>query len=145
MQKTLLLCLFLFTGIFQSDASLLTTPLKDSLNRNEKTMVQEAFNDFRNLPASEKKARLKKAKKEIRAFKAARKKGMDGDVNTLVLVVLAIILPPVAVYLYDQQTSNRFWITLLLFLLGIAGAVLFSWLLIFAAVVLALLIVLGAV
>ena len=80
----------------------------------------------------------------IRNYYADKKSGKETDTNTLILVVLAILLPPVAVYLYEQETNTKFWITLLLFLLGIAGAVFFSWLLLFAAIVFALLVVLGA-
>lgn len=138
-----LLVLLLSCFLLPSNATLIKGPLKDSLSLEQKNLIRGAFDEFKELPAAERKARLKKAKKEIRAFRAAKRKGMESDVNLLVLVVLAILLPPVAVYLYDQETTTRFWITLLLFLLGIAGALFLSWLLIFAAVVYALLIVLG--
>lgn len=56
-------------------------------------------------------------KKELRAFKAAKKAGGQADTNTLLLVILAILLPPLAVYLHQGEINNKFWISLLLSLL----------------------------
>ena len=138
------IALFLFGLLsFPVQAASVIVPVRDSLSASEKTLARDAFDEFRSLSRKEKKTRLKEAKKKIREFRAARKAGEEVDTNTLLLVVLALLLPPLAVYLYEQQTSTKFWITLLLFLLGIAGAVFFSWLLIFASIVYALLVVLG--
>lgn len=144
MKKSLLLFLFFGLTFFRLGASLPVLPISDSLSEEHKLITREAFLAFKSLPKQERKERLKKARKEIRKYYISKKSGREADTNTLILVVLAILLPPVAVYLYEQETNTKFWITLLLFLLGIAGAVFFSWLLIFAAVVFALLVVLGA-
>lgn len=143
MRKITVVCFLLLTLSFSVSASSVIVPSRDSLTLDEKTIAREAFNELKNLPRSERKLRLKQAKKEIRQFKAARKAGKEADTSTLLLAILAILLPPLAVYLYEQETTTKFWITLLLFLLGIAGAVFFSWLLIFASVVYALLVVFG--
>jgi len=113
------------------------------LTREQKELARAAFEELSNLPRSERNHKLRMARQEIRKFKAARRAGQDTDTNTLVLVILAILLPPVAVYLHQGETNNKFWITLLLFLLGLAGAFFFSWLLIFAAIVYALIVILG--
>lgn len=42
----------------------------------------------------------------------------DSDVNLILLVILALILPPLAVYLYFGELNAHFWINLILFLLG---------------------------
>lgn len=144
MKKSLLLMLFFGFSFFRLGATLPVLPLSDSLTEDHKAITREAFLAFKSLPKAERKERLKKARKEIRNYYATKKSGKEADTNTLILVVLAILLPPVAVYLHEQETNTKFWITLLLFLLGIAGAVFFSWLLIFAAIVYALLVVLGA-
>lgn len=118
-------------------------PIRDSLTTEQRVIAKAAFEELKNLPKAERKIKLREAKKKIREFKAARKAGEETDTNTLILVVLAILLPPLAVYLHEEEANTKFWITLLLFLLGIAGAVFFSWLLIFAAVVYALIVILG--
>ena len=143
MRKMTVAVLILLTLSFSAHSSAVVLPSRDSLTAEEKTIAREAFNELKTLSRAERKFRLKQAKKEIREFRAARRAGKDVDTNTLLLVVLAILLPPLAVYLYEEETNTKFWVTLLLFLLGIAGAVFFSWLLIFAAVVYALLVVLG--
>ncbi len=118
-------------------------PLSRPLTEEERTLANAAFETLKSMPKKERKEKLKEAKKEIKKFKAARKAGKEADTNTLLLVILALLLPPLAVYLHQQETNTKFWVTLLLFLLGIAGAFFFSWLLIFASVVFALIVILG--
>jgi uncharacterized membrane protein YqaE (UPF0057 family) len=113
------------------------------LTEDEKVLATTAFETLKNMPKKERKEKLKEAKKEIKKFRAARKAGKEADTNTFLLVILALLLPPLAVYLHQQETNTKFWVTLLLFLLGIAGAFFFSWLLIFASVVFALIVILG--
>lgn len=144
MRKFLILCAAVACFSLSAGASTISVNPSDSLSLEQKLIARTAFDELKGLSKAERKERFRKARKEIRAFRAARKAGSDADVNTLILVVLAILLPPLAVYLHEQETNTKFWVTLLLFLLGIAGAVFFSWLLIFAAVVYALLVVLGA-
>ena len=71
------------------------------------------------------------------------------DVELIIMVILAIILPPLAVGIYEGITT-RFWITLILWLIawGIGGALLgfgIAGLCSLIAVVYALLIVLGVI
>jgi uncharacterized membrane protein YqaE (UPF0057 family) len=73
------------------------------------------------------------------------------DVMFILALILAFLIPPLAVYLVDG-VSNRFWLNLVLFLLaiGIAGALVsvigsLTWLLMLIAIVHALLIVLGEI
>ena len=87
--------------------------------------------------------KLRSARKEIKAFKAARKAGDDAETNTILLAILAILLPPLAVYLYENDATSRFWITLVLFILGVTGALFFSTLFLLAAIVYALIVILG--
>ncbi|MCX8020005.1 MAG: YqaE/Pmp3 family membrane protein [Chitinophagaceae bacterium] len=119
---------------------------------NDKTepSVSEAariiINELSSIPAPERKKRFREARKAIKEYKKAQRSGkQDGDTETLVLVVLAILIPPLAVYLHERELNSKFWITLLLFLLGLAGAFFFSWFLIFVSIVFALLVIFGAV
>lgn len=56
-----------------------------------------------------------------------------GDTELILLVILAIILPPLAVYLYDGSASTMFWITLILcilsggFIFGFGGYLFGLW------------------
>lgn len=92
-------------------------PVSNNTTTPDSVTVNDAVNAFKNLPKKERKAKIKEVKKEIKAFKAARKANGEPSTNTLLLVILAILLPPLAVYLHEGEINNRFWISLLLTLL----------------------------
>lgn len=73
-------------------------------------------------------------------LKTAKK--ADSDVGTLILVILALFVPPLAVFLYYMELNGQFWLNILLVVLA---ALLWpvSRLLILAAVIHALMVVLG--
>lgn len=145
--RKLILPLFFILSVLagtQKAAAVSVVPSTEPLTEEQKAVAKSAFEELKSLPKKERMSKLKQARQAIRDYKAAKKAGKDVDTNTLILVILAILLPPLAVYLHEQEVNSKFWITLLLFLLGLAGAFLFSWLLIFAAVVYALLVVIGA-
>ena len=79
--------------------------------------VQAAVKELKSLSKKEKHQRVREANKELKAFKSARKAGKEPSTNTLLLVILAILLQPLAVYLYEGEINNRFWISLLLTIL----------------------------
>jgi|GEM_PF-1258864 len=72
------------------------------------------------LSAKEKRAKRHEVKQ---ALKDAQKSGADGE--TLLLVILAIILPPLAMALYDGL-SIRFWISLILTILGFLPGLIYT-------------------
>ena len=79
--------------------------------------VKAAVNELSGLSKKEKKERMKDVKKAIKQYKAEKKAGKEPSTNTLLLVILAILLPPLAVYLHEGEINTRFWISLLLTLL----------------------------
>lgn len=82
---------------------------------DEDAMAQEvaatAKADWDKLTAKEKRMKRHELK---RAVKEAKKSG--AVIGTLLLVIIAILLPPLAMAIYDGL-STRFWISLLLWLL----------------------------
>jgi uncharacterized membrane protein YqaE (UPF0057 family) len=92
-------------------------PAATSNTNPDPAAVKAAIEAFKSLPRKERKERIKLAKKEIKAFNAAKKAGKEADTNTLLLVILAILLPPLAVYLHQGEINNKFWISLLLTIL----------------------------
>jgi uncharacterized membrane protein YqaE (UPF0057 family) len=105
--------------------------------------LKEALEEFKRLSRKEKKERFREIKKEIRKYKAAKRAGSDVDTNTLLLVILALLLPPLAVYLHQGEANTKFWITFILFLAGIVGVFTLGWYAWLASVVYALIVVLG--
>ena len=86
--------------------------------------VKSAMDEFRNLSKHEKKSRLKEVKKALKEYRAKKKAHMDEDAELILLVILALLLPPLAVYLKEGETNVKFWISLALCLLVFLG---FAW------------------
>lgn len=141
--KWLLPCLFILSFTIFSPAASFSTSVPPTHTEPDPATVRAAVEGFKALSNKEKRVKLKQAKKELKAFKKAKRKGADPDTNTLLLVIIAILLPPLAVYLHQGEINNKFWITLLLWILGIIGGFFLSWFALLAAIVYALIVVLG--
>lgn len=84
----------------------------DNFNRNYSTELLASSKEYNNLTTTKSRA----------------------EVDTIVLAILAILLPPLAVYLFDDAISTNFWVDLLLtFLFWIPG-IIFAFLVIFGGV-----------
>jgi uncharacterized membrane protein YqaE (UPF0057 family) len=92
-------------------------PVADSLSVPDSATVKNALAYFKGMSRKEKKERFKEVKQSLKAYKAAKRSGGDTSTNTLLLVILAILLPPLAVYLHEGEINTRFWIDLILSLL----------------------------
>lgn len=120
MRKTViftLALLILTTSVTNVSYAALALPASSMPVDPDPVAVKSAVGEFKNLSKKERKSRIKDAKKEVKAFKKAKRAGDDPSTNTLLLVILAILLPPLAVYLHEGEINNRFWISLLLTLL----------------------------
>ena len=107
--------------------------------------IKAAVHEFKTLSRHERRQRLKEAKKVLKQYRADKKAGTDADVNKLLLVILAIILPPLAVYLHEHAANSKFWISLILSLLAIVLAFSVSGLFWLLAVIYSLLVVLDVI
>ena len=108
--------------------------------------IQEALKEFDDLSRHEKKSRFKEMKKLIKEFKAQKKAGSDVSTNTLLLALLAIFIPPLAVYLHQGETNNKFWISVLLTILGLVLFPIFGFVLFLGtipAIIYSLIVILG--
>jgi uncharacterized membrane protein YqaE (UPF0057 family) len=62
----------------------------------------------------------KELRKERKAFKKdlkAKLKELRASDDLLLLIIIAILLPPLAMFLYEGSATNRFWLSLVLTLL----------------------------
>lgn len=122
--KVLLFC-FLALIVFVNNNSFAAFSLK-SKEKTDSVIAkapaaesgQDYLKDFKNLSRHEKKNKIKEIKKAVKEYNAQKKAGDDVSTDTLLLVLIAILLPPVAVYLHEGETNNKFWISVLLTILG---------------------------
>jgi uncharacterized membrane protein YqaE (UPF0057 family) len=119
---------FSFALLFQpSQAAVVPkSSTTDNVIIKDSADLTSALSEFRNLSRKERKERFKEMKKEVKAFKAEKRKGAAADNNTLLLVILAILLPPLAVYLHQGEINNKFWIDLLLTLLFLLPGIIYA-------------------
>lgn len=105
-------------------------PATSTTSVNPDDAVKKAVGEFKSLSRSEKRSRIKNVKKAIKDYKAEKASGAEPSTNTLLLVILAILLPPLAVYLYEGEINTRFWISLILTLLFFIPGVIYALILI---------------
>jgi uncharacterized membrane protein YqaE (UPF0057 family) len=109
--RLLLATIFLSMILAPITSSAYIVPVTNTNVPNE--AVTNALNEFKGLSKKERKSRIADVKKELREFR----KKKDADEKTILLVILAILLPPLAVYLHQGEINNKFWISLLLTLI----------------------------
>ncbi len=113
----LLLSFLILTSSVNYSSAAVIAPSSTSSTEPDPATVKAALAEFKSLSKKERKLKIKESKKELKAYKAARKAGKEPSTDTLLLVILAILLPPLAVYLHEGEINNRFWISLLLTIL----------------------------
>jgi uncharacterized membrane protein YqaE (UPF0057 family) len=144
MKKHLLLFAFLLFISAQAISAFVTDikskPAETVVNPNEvknipaATDIKTAMEQFKSLSKSERKDRLKEVKKQLRELKAERKASSAPSTNQTLLIILAILLPPLAVYLHQGEINNKFWISLLLTILGFLPGVIYALLVVLGEV-----------
>ncbi len=120
--------IFLMGSTVQSFAAFVipnTTGVENPGKPEPKT-VSAALSDFMQLSRKERKSRIKEAKSEIKKIKAEKKAGSEPSTNQVLLVILAILLPPLAVYLHEGEINNKFWLDLILTLLFFLPGVIYA-------------------
>lgn len=132
MRKTLfaLLALLIVAAPVSQLSAAVIAPASALSTEPDAATVKAATDAFKALSKKEKREKAKLVKKEIKAYQAAKKAGKDAETNTLLLVILAILLPPLAVYLHQGEINNKFWISLLLTLLFWLPGVIYALILI---------------
>ncbi|WP_211096986.1 YqaE/Pmp3 family membrane protein [Neolewinella litorea] len=92
----------------------------------------EAAREYReSLKEMSGKERRELKREQRDAVKQALNDYQDADTNTILLVILAILLPPVAVLVHQGELNSKFWIALLLTLLFYLPGLIYALLVIF--------------
>lgn len=106
----------------------------DSTTAEETAVLNSALREFHAVGKAERKSRLREARKMLRQYKATKKKGANPDGDIVFLAILAVLLPPLAVYLKEKTINKRFWIDLLLWFLFILPGIVFAMLIVFGVI-----------
>jgi uncharacterized membrane protein YqaE (UPF0057 family) len=105
-------------GITNSSSSTSSSKFKDHKNGNRMNIIHKSKDD--------KQIKLKKT-----VFNApGKQESNDSDVALLLLIIIALFIPPLAVFLYYGEFNGQFWISLILTLLaaGLLGVgFIFGW------------------
>ena len=115
----LLFAMFFLNSSFAASSSM-GRKNADSADLKEPSVISisEAMKNFNDLSNKEKRSKIKEIKKAIKDYKNQKKQGADVSTNTLLLIIIAILIPPLAVYVHEGEINNRFWISVLLTILG---------------------------
>lgn len=88
--------------------------------------IKSAFKDFKSMSRHDRKIKIKETKQALKDYKKEKNEGKEPSTNTLLLVILAILLPPLAVYLHEGVINNKFWIDLILTLLFFLPGIIYA-------------------
>ena len=95
-------------------------------NEPNPATVKAAFAEFKSLSKKEQKLRVKEAKKQVKVFQKEKKANKSANVEMWLLIVLAILLPPLAVYLHQGEINGKFWLSILFWFLFIIPGIVYA-------------------
>jgi uncharacterized membrane protein YqaE (UPF0057 family) len=123
----------IFSVLFMAGMMISIIPLQSSAlvilpgsNEPNPGTVKAAFAEFKSLSKKEQKVRIKEAKKQVKVFQKEKKANKSANVEMWLLIVLAILLPPLAVYLHQGEINGKFWLSILFWFLFIIPGVIYA-------------------
>ncbi len=137
MKKTLtfIFAIIFLTSTFNESLAAFVIPMhnaNEASGKPESKTISSALSEFMHLSRKERRLRVKEAKSEIKRIKAEKKAGSEPSTNQVLLVILAILLPPLAVYLHEGEINNKFWLDLVLTLLFFLPGVIYALIVVLA-------------
>ena len=129
MKRFMLYCLVFSLAITISSPafSSMIVPAAGTVKDPDPATVKAALAEFKSLSKKERRFRIHEAKKELKHLKKQNPENKS-NVDMALLIILSFLLPPLAVYLYEDDINTKFWIsvglTLLFWIPGIIYALL---------------------
>jgi uncharacterized membrane protein YqaE (UPF0057 family) len=121
--SSLLLATMMISMIPLPSSALIVLP---GSNEPKPATIKAAFAEFKNLSKKEQKLRVNEAKKQVKVFQKEKKTNKSANVEMWLLIVLAILLPPLAVYLHQGEINTKFWLSILFWFLFIIPGVVYA-------------------
>jgi len=98
----------------------------------DKATLNAALDEFKSLDRKERRSRIKESKKWLKEYRADKKAGKSKkETDQTLLIILCILLPPLAVYLKEDEINSKFWISILLTLLFWIPGIIYALLVVF--------------
>ncbi len=94
-----------------------------NLNEREKEILNEVRESLKSMTKEEKQALRSTFKEKLKEMKKSDRRD---DAAFVLIVILSIIIPPVGMLLYEGEITNRFWLSLVLTLLGILPGIIYT-------------------
>ena len=123
----------IFSSLLMAAMMISMIPLQSSAivvlpgsNEPDPATVKAAIAEFKSLSKKEQKLRVKEAKKQVKVFQKEKKANKSANVEMWLLIVLAILLPPLAVYLHQGEINGKFWLSILFWFLFIIPGVIYA-------------------
>ena len=96
------------------------------VTENPKDAIKSALADFKSLSRKERKERIREVKHELKEYNKMKRSGHAPSTDQTLLIILAILLPPLAVYLHEGTINTKFWISLILTLLFFLPGIIYA-------------------
>ena len=121
----------IFSSLLMATMMISTVPLQSSASlvpggEPNPATVKAALAEFKSLSKQQKKQRIKDVKKELKIFKKEKKANKSANVEMWLLILLAILLPPLAVYLHQGEINGKFWLSIILWFCFIIPGVIYA-------------------
>jgi len=101
----------------------------------DRATVNAALKEFKSLDRKDRKSRIKESRKWLKEYRADVKAGkIKRETDQVLLIILCILLPPLAVYLKEEEINTKFWLSILLTLLFWLPGVIYALLVVFEEV-----------
>lgn len=131
----LLVTVALFTAPVHAAAIASEPVSRPDSTQPDKAVIEAALKEFKSLDRKERRARLKASRKYFKEYRAEQRAGKSKkETDQTLLIILCILLPPLAVYLKEEEINSKFWISVLLTLLFWLPGIIYALLVVFEEV-----------
>jgi len=95
-----------------SMSAIVSEPATTTSTEPSEREINSAVEELKSLSRKERKSRFKEVKKLLKEYKADKKAGKqeDDETNIILLAILAILLPPLAIWLKERRLTWKFWL-----------------------------------
>ena len=127
-------CTFVFSLLmYQPAKAVVAVAHPEKTETADKKSAKEAVKAYKELSRKERRAFRKDLRKKLKKELKKKRRGAS-DLDTTLIIIITILIPPLGVYLYEDDITTRFWISLILTLLFYFPGLIYSLLVVLGAI-----------